>query len=294
MRTRLIVIAVCFGVIIAAIAIVAANWPQLPKRTIPPAVTYIPMGGQAVEVPKAGCLAPMIAELRKRPSWTIRIDDMRWTDYTSPDEDPRHASIFISGASSGATWRNDWLPQQTMPLTTEEIGDVMAAFELPCDVDESIPNTGAYEGRYINIAYGKTEKAAAKLDYHAPITMRLGELFEAIKRRYITNRAGATKQFVLKLSGMRRTGEKEWTPYAMTIDGASYDNEGLRVMFVDWLLGQPPTRPKGRMTATGTLTMHGVTRPLAINLDRRAEENRSVDQFELAPELRMWMSINSP
>lgn len=288
----MIVLATGIAVVLAAIVIVAANWPQLPKRTIPPAVTYIPMGGQAVEVPAVACLAPMIAELRKRPSWTLRIDDMRWTDYTSPDEDPRHASIFVD--ASGATWRNDWLPQQTMPLTTVELRDVMAAFELQCEIDESIPNTGAYEGRYINIAYGKTEKAAAKLDYHAPITMRLGELFEAIRGRYITNRAGATKQFVVKLSGLRRDGgEREWNPYTLTIDGTGYENEGLRVMFVDWLLGQPHTRPKGRMTATGTFTMDGVTRPIAINLDRRAEENRSVSQLELAPELRMWMSINS-
>jgi hypothetical protein len=291
-RTRLIVIAACFGVVIAAIAIVAANWPQLPNRTIPPAVTYVPMGGQAVEVPEAGCLVPMIAELRKRPSWTLRIDDMRWTDYTSPDEDPRHASIVVD--AQGAVWRNEWLHQQTMPLSADELRDVMAAFELTCDVDESIPNTGAYEGRYINIAYGKTEKAAAKLDYHAPVTMRLGELFEAIRGRYITNRAGATKQFVVKLSGLRRDGgAREWNPYTLTIDGTGYENEGLRVMFVDWLLGQPHTRPKGRMTATGTFTMDGITRPIAINLDRRDKENYAVDQLELAPALRMWMSINS-
>jgi hypothetical protein len=170
----------------------------------------------------------------------------------------------------------------------------MAAFDLPCDVDESIPNTGAYEGRYINIAYGKTEKAAAKLDYHAPITMRLGELFEAIKGRYIANRAGATKQFVVKLSGLRRDGgDREWNPYKLTIDSSEYKDEALRVMFVDWVLAQPATRPKGRMTATGTLTMDGVTRPIAINLDRRADENFVIHQWESAPELRWWMSINS-
>ena len=294
MRTRLIVIAAGFGVVIAAIAIVAANWPQLPKRTSPPAVTYIPMGGQAVDVPKTACLAPMIAELQKRPSWTLRIDDMRWTDYSGPDDDPHHASIVVD--ASGATWTNQWLPTQTLPLTPEELHDVMAAFELRCERDESLARTGAYEGRYINIAYGKTEKAAARLEYQAPITLRLGESFEAIKGRYIANRSAATTQFVVKLSGLRRDGggKTGWSPYAMTIDSAAYEDIAMRVMFVDWLLAQPHTRPKGRMTATGTLAMDGVTRPIAINLDRRAGENRVIDQWEVAPELRMWMSINSP
>ena len=292
-RTRVIVIATGIAVVLAAIVIVAMNWPSLPARTLPKPVTYVPMAGQAVEVPAVACLAPMIAELRKRPNWTLRIDDMRWTDYTGPDEDPHHASILVD--EHGATWTNQWLPTQTLPLTSDELRDVMAAFALQCDVDESIENTGAYEGRYINIAYGKTEKAAARLDADAPITLRLGELFEAIKGRYIANRAGATKQFVLKLSGLRRDGgEREWNPYEMTIDGSAYEDDRMRVLFVDWVLARPRTLPTGRMTATGTFTMDGITRPVAVNLDLRADENRVVFQYEVAPELRMWMSINSP
>jgi hypothetical protein len=289
-----LVIATGIAVVLAAIVIVAMNWPALPARTLPKPVTYIPMGGQAVEVPAVACLAPMIAELRKRPNWTLRIDDMRWTDYSGPDDDPHHASIVVD--EHGATWTNQWLPAQTMPLTSDELRDVMAAFALQCERDESIENTGAYEGRYINIAYGKTEKAAARLDADAPITLRLGESFEAIKRRYITNRAGATKQFVVKLSGLRRDGggKTGWSPYTMTIESSAYEDDVNRVMFVDWLIARPRTLPKGRMTATGTFTMDGITRPIAINLDRRAAENRVVDQFEVAPELRMWMSINSP
>ncbi len=108
-RTRAIVIATGLAVIIAAIAIVAATWPTLPARTLPKpvAITYLPMGGQAVEVPKTACLAPIIAELRKRPNWTLRIDDMRWTDYSGPDDDPHHATIFVD--ASGATWRSEWI-----------------------------------------------------------------------------------------------------------------------------------------------------------------------------------------
>jgi hypothetical protein len=286
------VIAACVGALIAAIALVAANWPQLPARTLPQPATYIAMGGQAVEVPPAACLVPMIGELRKRPNWTLRVDDMRWTDY-NPPEDPRHASIVID--ASGAIWRDDWLHQQTMPLTAAELRDVMAAFELGCDVDESIPPTGAYEGRYINVAYGKTEKAAAKLDDDSPVVMRLGELFEAIRGRYIGNRAGATKQFVMKLAGVWRDGEGEdgWTKHAIEIDASKLETDAAeRVAFVDWALALPRTRPAGRMTATGTFTMDGVTRPIAVNLDESTDENRGLRNLSLAHELTFWMSIN--
>ena len=279
-----------FAAIIAAIAIVAANWPELPRSTLPKP-TYIAMGGQAVEVPRTGCLVPMIAELRKRPNWTLRIDDMRWTDYSGPDDDPHHATIFVD--ASGATWRSEWLHEQTLPLDDAELRDVMAAFELSCDRDETQPSTGAYEGRYINIAYGKTEKAAARLEYRTPATLRLGEIFDALRGRYISNRAGATKQFTLKLSGVRH--DDGWSPYALVIESSAYaDNAAARVDFVDWVLARPRTLPKGPMTATGSFTMEGISRPVAVNLDRRAPENVVIERFETAPELRWWMSINSP
>lgn len=294
MKTRVIVIAACIGVVLAAIALVAANWPALPARTLPKPATYVPLGGQAAFVPHAGCLAPMIAELRKRPSWMLRLDDMRWTDYTGPDEDPRHASIFVD--ASGATWHSAWLSQQTLPLTADELRDVIAAFDLICDVDESIPNNG-FEGRYINVAYGKTEKAAARLDYNAPITLRLGELFDAIRARYVANRAGATKQLVMKLTGQIRSGPDEWTKYAIEIDASKINSDDeSRVGFVDWALALPHALPKGqatpRMTATGTFTMDGITRKIAVNLDRNAPENAILQRTNLAQELTMWMSIN--
>ena len=289
MTTRLIVIAACVGVIIAAITIVAVNWPKLPARTLPTNI-YVPMGGQAVEVPAKGCLVPILGEIQKRPNWAIRIDDMRWTDYTDTPNDPRHASIVVD--ASGGTWRDDRLPQQTLPLTDAELRDLMAAFALGCETDESISNHG-YEGRYITVAYGKTEPTAARLDSNSPVVLQIGALFDSLRGRYIDNRMDATKQFALKLSGTWRGGPHgEWTKHAIVIDSTTYEvDASAAVNFVDWAMAQPTTLPKGRMVATGTFTLDGTSRPIAVQLDADDTE-RAIEQIGIAEELRRWMSTN--
>lgn len=292
MPVRLAVLAASVGVVIAAIAIVVTRWPTLPARTLPRPVTFVAMAGDPVGAVRTGCLAPMLAELRRRPSWTVRIDDMRWTDYTGPDEDPRHASIVLD--AGGGIWRDDWLPQQALPLTAEEVRDVIAAFARSCEVDEALPRA-AYEGRYIAVAYGAREPAAARLRYNSPVVVRLGTLFDAIRARYVTNRAGAARQFVLKLAGELRDGHEHWSKHAIVIDASAREaDDAARVALVDWALALPHTLPPGRMTATGTLTLAGVTRPVAVALDASRPEHRGLRDLGLADELTMWMSINRP
>jgi hypothetical protein len=289
-KTKTAVVAILVGVVIGAIALIAANWPQLPARTLPkPPITYVAMGGQPVDVPSKGCLAPMIAELQKRPNWVVRIDDMRWTDYTQGDDDPKHGEIVIEAA--GATWQSAWLPSQTLPLTNAERASVLAAFDLSCKQDESMPH-GGYEGRYIAVAYGRIGKAAAQIDYNSPATLRFGELFEAIRGRYIANRASAAKNYVVKVSGLLRNNP-EWTKKEEIIDSTKYQgSDEDRVDFLDWVLTQPQTLPKNKNVATGTLTMEGITRHIAIKLDRLADANRVLERTSLASELLMWMTVN--
>lgn len=283
-------IAACVGVIIAAISIVVVNWPKLPARTLPTKI-YVPMGGQAVEVPAKGCLVPILGEIQKRPNWAIRIDDMRWTDYTDTPHDPRHASIVVD--ASGGTWNDDRIPSQRLPLTTDELRDLMAAFELGCETDESVPSSG-YEGRYLTVAYGKTEPTAARLDYNSPVALRIGELFESLRGRYTDNRAGASTKFLLKLSGTCPCGPNgKWIAHAIVIDSSAHDelDAGIAVDFVDWAIAQPTTLPKGRMVATGTFTLAGVTRPIAVQLDAEDHE-RALHDLWISEPLRRWMSTN--
>jgi len=287
-KTKTAVVAILVGVVITAIALVAANWPDLPERTLPKP-TYVPMGGQPVDIPGKGCLAPMIAELQKRPNWVVRIDDMWWTDYTQGDDDPKHAEIVID--ASGATWQSAWLASQHLQLTNQERDAVLAAFELSCKQDESMPH-GGYEGRYINVAYGRTGKAAARIEYNSPATIRFGELFTSIRGRYVANRAGAAKNYVVKLTGLLRN-DPEWTKKEEVIDSTKYQgSDEDRVDFLDWVLMQPQTLPKGKNVAVGTLTMEGKSRPLAVKLDRLAEANRVLERTTLASELLMWMTVN--
>ena len=73
MTTRTAVLAGCIGLVIGAIAVVAAKWPRLPERTLPTPPAYVAMGGQAATVARAGCLAPIVGEMRKRPNHVIRV-----------------------------------------------------------------------------------------------------------------------------------------------------------------------------------------------------------------------------
>jgi hypothetical protein len=252
------------------------------------------MGGQATTVQHTGCLAPIVAEMHKRPNHVIRIDDMRWTDYTSGDDDPRHASIFVE--PGGATWRDDWLPQQTIPLTADELAKLIAGFDLGCDRDESIPPSGRYEGRYIGVAYGKTEKLAAQLAYNAPATLQIGAVFDAVRSRYVANRAAASRSFVIKLTGRCRACDAgpDWSKHVVEIDSNKLETDDeTRVTLVDWALALPASLPPGKMTATGTLTMAGVSKPIAFSLDDRVADEH-LRQINIASELTMWMSINRP
>jgi hypothetical protein len=292
-KTRTAVLLLAIGATIAASSVVVAKWPSLPRRTLPEPVPHVAMAGQPVEVPKPGCLAPVVAELRKRPSWVIRLDDRQWTDYTQGDDNPHHASIVLE--ESGASWKSAYLGTQTLPLDPADVRDVLAAFELSCERDESLPSSGD-SSRYVEVAYGKIEKAAAQLPSSAPITVRLGEVFERLRARYVANRVGATKTFVLKLSGLRHTGPRvgEWSKHSITMTAEGWSDADL-VDLVDWALAQPQSLPKGRMTATGTLTLEGVTRPIAVSLERSAPANRILYRWEMHfGELTEWISINRP
>jgi hypothetical protein len=288
-KSKTVVIAILVGAVVASIALVVANWPKLPARTLPKPTTYVAMGGQAVGVPKTGCLGPMVAELQKRPNWVVRIDDMRWTDYTQGDDDPKHGEIVLE--EGRATWQSAWIPSQTLELTKQEREAVLAAFDLGCKQDESMPH-GGYEGRYIAVAYGRTSKPAAQIEYNSPGTLRFGELFEQIRGRYIANRAGAARNYVVTLSGLLRNNP-EWTKKEAVIDSTKYEgSDEDRVDFLDWILAQPTSLPKHKTVATGTLTMEGITRPVAIKLDRFFQANRVLERTTLGSELLMWMTVN--
>lgn len=62
---------------------------------------------------------------------------------------------------------------------------------------------------------------------------------------------------------------------------------------MDWALALPASLPKGKLVATGTLTLAGVTKPIAFALDDRVAE-AGLRQLDIASELTMWMSINRP
>jgi hypothetical protein len=288
-KTRTAVIALSIGAVIAAIVVVAANWPQLPERTMPEPMRVVPMAGDTVGAKPVGCLAPVIAELRKRPSWVLRIDDRRWTDATSGDDDPKHGEIVID--ETGATWQSSLVRSQTLPLTDEETREAIAAFDLGCERDESKKQPG-YEGRYIGVAYSRTAKAVATIPHTSPAEQRLGALFEQLRTRYVTNRAGAAQTYLIELSGQRRDGDV-YRKFTWKYDAAkSDDSVSQKVDLLDWAFAQPATRPKTKKTAHGTLTLEGVTKPIAISLDWNSEENQFMHRFGPYSELTIWMSIN--
>lgn len=294
MTTRSVVMLAAIGLVVGAISLVAAKWPRLPDRTLPTPPKYVAMGGQATTALHTGCLAPIVAEMRKRPNHVIRVDDMRWTDYTSGDDDPRKASIFVE--PGGATWRDEWLPQQTIPLTADELAKLIAGFDLRCEKDESQESSHGYEGRYIGVAYGKTEKRAAELRYKAPATLQIGEVFDAVRARYVANRAAASRSFVIKLTGRCRrcSAGPDWSKHTVEIDSNKLETDDeTRVALVDWALALPASLPESRTTATGTLTMAGVTKPIAFSFDDGVAEEH-LRQLDIASELTMWMSINRP
>jgi hypothetical protein len=152
-----------------------------------------------------------------------------------------------------------------------------------------------YEGRYIAVAYERAAKADVELDYKAPVTLAIGKIFDGTRARYIDNRAGATTDFKLKLAGKWAGGaEHKWENHAIEIDGSKVENVVDRVMFVDWLIAQPKALPKSNMVATGTFTLQGVTRPIAVRLDADLDRNRQYldTTYGAAAELSTWMSVN--
>ena len=263
-KSRIVAILVGVVVVIAAIVVVALKWPELPERT-----TVAPMKVP----PPANCM------VRGR---NLRLEDKRWTDYTSEADDPHHATIVLD--VDGGRWSDAMLPQ-SLALTAAELQHLDAALAASCEVDASRERNG-YEGRYI-LVDGKQ-----KLLYNSPISVRVGIVFDEIRARYVSGRLPFAKTVRMKLAGKRRTGPKgpgEWEPFELEHVGLGNDEQ--IVAFADWAIAQPEQRPPGNMVATGTLEVLGKSRPIAISLDRDVPENRALWRLE-ASELSMWMSVN--
>jgi hypothetical protein len=247
----------------------------------------------AAENDGPACFTPMLDELRRHPHWTIRIDDLVWDDVVGDEPDERRAILLIDADT--ATWRDGALPQN-VALTAAERRDVLAAFSLDCRVDESLPQNG-YSGHYIGVAFGEEGPPVATFSTNAPIMVRLEELFEAIRARYIAGRADDLQGFSLELAGTwsadrDEQGRRIREPHRVEVrerDIAAHAHEDLEdcVRLLDWALAQPVSLPAGAHIARGTVRAYGRSRPIAVDLMRLGY----VSSSSLFSELGMWASI---
>jgi hypothetical protein len=292
---RASVLGVGIGTVCATlVAIGDAGDLELPEPPSRP--RYLALGGSLIELAAEagpGCFAPMLDELRRHPRWSIRIDDLEWDDVVGNEPDPRHASIVIDARA--ATWRDGSLPQ-TMALAEDERRAVLAAFELDCRVDPAQPPP-AYGGRYIGVALGEDGATVAELRTHSFVTVRLDQLFDQIRARYLAGRAADLRGFSLELAGVIRDGRDDrgrstYQPYRVELhdrDLAAHATLEDRVRLLDWAMTRPVTRPAGPRTARGTLRAYGTSRPIAIDLDADLTDWR---QYGVFSDLAMWSSVN--
>jgi len=264
------------GALCATVAVVSVVAIEPAPEPAPPRTTYLALGGDMVHLAAdnhgPGCFVPMLDELRRRPRWTIRIDDLEWDDVVGNEPDLRHASLVIDAGS--ATWR-DGLQPHTMALTAAERRDALAAFSLDCRADETLDH--GYGGHYFGVALGEDGPVAARFPSRSPIATRLRALLEAIGARYFAGRVDDLRGFSIELAGIWREtrddrGRAVYGPHRIELRAQdlpppsnAYELES-RVRLLDWALAQPTSLPAGKHVARGTLRAHGTSRPIAVDL----------------------------
>jgi hypothetical protein len=282
------------GMLFAALAAIGGAEPiEIPEPTWRP--QYLALGGSLVELAAEagpGCFAPMLDELRRHPRWSIRIDDLEWDDVVDDEPDPRHASIVLDAAAG--TWRDGLLPQ-SLSLAEDERRAVLAAFALDCRVDWTQPRHG-FVGRYIGVALGEYGAAVVRFPTNSPVAVRLGELLDQIRARYVAGRAADLQRFVLELEGPRRDrddqGRSIYVPYRLDRrdrDLAAYYTLEDRVRLLDWALTLPVALPASNHVIRGTLRAYGISRPIAIDLEANSSHWM---RYAVFGELAIWASIN--
>lgn len=285
------------GTLCAALVVIDGAGPiEIEEPAPEPRPGLLALGGAMVDLTAEagpGCFAPMLDELRRHPNWSIRIDDLVWDDVVGNEPDERRASIVL-GAEAG-TWRDGWLPQ-SLALAEDERRAVLAAFALDCRVDPAQPEPGL-GGRYIGVTLGEHGDPVVQFPTNSFVALRLEELFDRIRARYVAGRADDLRGFSLELAGTWRNGSDEHgrpirEPHRVEIrerDLALYRSLEEQVRLLDWALAQPATLPAGAHAARGTLRAHGTSRPIAVDLDAHLaiEMQRSVWS-----ELAIWAAID--
>jgi hypothetical protein len=294
---RAVILALGVGTLCAALSAIDGAGPiELPAPRPGPAL--MALGGDLVDPDfgaGVGCFVPMLDELRRHPRWSIRIDDLEWDDVVDGEPDPRRASIVLD-AETG-TWRDGWLPQ-SLTLAEDERRALLAAFALDCRVDPAAPPHG-FVGRYIGVALGEDGLVVAKFQTNSFVALRLEELFDRIRARYVAGRADDLRGFSLELAGTMRDGTDDRgrpvrKPHRVAIserDLASFDTLEKRVRLLDWALTQPAVLTGGKHVVRGTLRAHGTSRPIAVDLYAYLADEM---QRSVWSELAIWAAIEWP
>ncbi len=280
----------------AASAVIGAGTIELSPAP-EPRPTYLALAGDLVDLAAQnhgpGCFEPMLDELRRHPHWSIRIDHLEWGDVVSDEPDPRHATLVIDGET--ATWRDGSLPQ-TLTLTGAERRDVLAAFALDCRIDEALPVNG-YTGDYIGVALGDDGPAVTRFPTNSPIAVRLLELFDAVRARYLATRVEDLSGFSIELTGTRRDHDDQGRmirrPHRIEYldPGVAGDDLEDRVRLLDWAMAKPVSLPPGKLIVRGTLRAHGSSRPIALDLRNLGLEWSAHRTFR---ELVSWEASEHP
>jgi hypothetical protein len=256
--------------VVAFTVLLVAEWPVASARTHEHAtVTYVPITGYSREEGEP-CIGIAVRELMRHPNWSFRLDELIWTDVVSDDPDELRASITIDAA--GGEWRDGKLAWQRVALTAAEHDAAIAALTAPCAYREQHNN--GFSGHYIGVAFGTTAPISAKVNSTSEASEAFVTLTNKVRDRYVASRLADANHMRIRLAGMRDRGEG-WQPFTvdlrdreLRVNGDSegtLDDEDL-VATLDWALLLPELGPVRQKTVlTGTLTVNGRTRPIAID-----------------------------
>ena len=275
---------IAIGIVVVVVRRGAKDEARPPSE---PDVRVVPLAGGDTfsQVPTDSCLVPTVTELKKHPNWMVRIDQK--SNVEGNIDAPPSLDAVIELDAKGARWHDGWRTEANTELDAAAVEGLNRAIAASCAERSGAWHVEGTDYVWFEIGYGVGGDASLHLPEDSAASTALRPIFDAGRTLHIASETRRARTLVMTLKGQRQDAKKKLRAWELVIDlskPATTDAEAVTIL--DWAVAQPTDLEAGSMVVSGTLTVEGKSRPVAINL--QAREREQMHWAALAPLKPLW------